>query len=236
MAKRQNINVPGENRLLAMLPRAELKRLHARLEPVSLGLRTTLYEPEKPISHVFFPLSGVMSLVIETKNGAVEVGTVGNEGMVGVPLFLGSKRTTVRAFAQVPGEALRMRAEYFQDELNNGSPLHGAVNRFTVALMSQVFQSVACNHLHSIEERMCRWLLITHDRVGEDELPLTQEFLAQMLGVRRPSVTVVAGLLQKAGLIAYHRGKIKVLDRARLEASSCECYEVVKKEYERLLG
>jgi CRP-like cAMP-binding protein len=237
MVKPRRIHVPGENRLLALLTRAERDRLHSRLEKVSLGLREVLYEAEKPISHVFFPLNGVMSLVITLSDGAsVEVATVGNEGMVGTPILLGADVSPTKAFAQVPGEALRMRVEYFKEEMANGSPLNDRVRRYTQAMVNQISQSVACNHLHSVEQRMCRWLLITHDRVAADEFPLTHEFLAQMLGVRRPSVSVVAGILQKAGLISYHRGRITVLDRKGLEATSCECYEVVSKEYDRLLG
>jgi CRP-like cAMP-binding protein len=136
----------------------------------------------------------------------------------------------------VPGEALRMRTDHFRAEIINGGPLPELIRRYTQAMVNQISQSVACNHLHSVQERMCRWLLMTHDRVGADEFPLTQEFLAQMLGVRRPSVTVVAGILQQAGLIRYRRGRIAILDRAGLEAASCECYGVVRREFDRLLG
>jgi CRP-like cAMP-binding protein len=167
---------------------------------------------------------------------AVEVGTIGNEGMVGTPVLLGADLSPTRAFAQVPGEALRMRTVLFKEEMQNGGPLPDLVRRYTQAMVNQISQSVACNHLHSVGQRMCRWLLMTHDWVGADEFPLTHEFLAQMLGVRRPSVSVVAGILQKAGLIRYHRGRITVLDRKGLEAASCECYEVVRKESDRLLG
>jgi CRP-like cAMP-binding protein len=167
---------------------------------------------------------------------AVEFGTVGNEGMIGLPLFLGADRSPHRAFTQVPGDALRMRAEDFREEMGRQGQLAGLLRRYNQALMNQMAYSVACNRLHSVEERMCRWLLMTHDRVGADRFPMTQEFLAQMLGVRRPSVTVVAGVLQKAGLIAYARGWVVILDRAGLEAASCECYRVVRDDFERLLG
>lgn len=237
MAKTRKVHVPGENRLLASLPRAEQNRLHSRLEQVSLGMKEVLYEADRQIPYVFFPLNGVMSLVISMQDGrAVEVATIGNEGMVGTPVFLGADRSPTKAFAQVPGDALRMRTEWFKDEIENGGPLFVLVRQYTQAMINQISQSVACNHLHSVELRMSRWLLITHDRVGTDEFPLTHEFLAQMLGVRRPSVSVVAGILQKAGLISYHRGRITILDRKGLEAASCECYEVVREEYDRLLG
>jgi CRP-like cAMP-binding protein len=229
------VHVPGENALLSALPPDERQRL--RLERVSLGIKEVIYEPDGPIPHVDFPLDSVYSLVIVMADGrAVEVGTVGNEGMVGLPLFLGSDRSPYQAFTQVPGDSLRMRAEDFREEMGRQGQLAGLLRRYNQALMNQMAYSVACNRLHSVEERMCRWLLMSHDRVGADRFPMTQEFLAQMLGVRRPSVTVVAGVLQKAGLIAYARGWVVILDRAGLEAASCECYRVVRDEFERLLG
>ena len=237
MAKRRRIHVPGENRLLADLPRDEYDRLRPHLEKVSLPLRDILYEANGPIPHVFFPLHGVVSLVIVMDGGfSLEVGIIGNEGMVGTPVFLGSGSSPTRAISQVPGEALRMETKVFQEEMKRGGPLYGLVQRYTQAMINQISQSTVCNHRHSVEKRMCRWLLMSHDRVGADEFPLTQEFLAQMLGVRRPTVTAVAGTLQKAGLISYHRGRMTVLDRKGLEAASCECYEVVAKELDRLLG
>lgn len=238
MPKSQPIHVLDQNRLITALPKADRDRLLAtRLEHVKLSLKEMLYDADAPITHVFFPLSGVMSLVVLMEDDrAVEVGTIGNEGMVGTPLFLASERSPTRALAQVPGEALRMRAEFFQEEMARGDAFQHLVRRYTQGMINQISQTVACNHLHSIEERMCRWLLLTHDRVGADEFPLTQEFLAQMLGVRRPSVTVVAGIVQQAGLISYRRGRITIINRKGLEAASCECYEVVKREFDRLLG
>jgi CRP-like cAMP-binding protein len=228
-------HVRGENALLSALPPEERRRLP--LEPVAQGLREVVYEPNGPITHVYFPLSGVFSLLVHMADGlAVEAGTVGNEGMVGLPVFLGAETSPHQAFAQVAGDSLRMRTEDFKGALRRDGPLHEVLQRYNQALMNQMAYSVACNRLHSVEERMCRWLLMTHDRVGADRFPLTQEFLAQMLGVRRPSVTVVAGVLQKAGLIAYARGWVLILDRAGLEASSCECYRVVRDEFDRLLG
>jgi CRP-like cAMP-binding protein len=237
VAKLRRIHVLGENRLLAALPRAEYARLRPHLKKVSLPLKDILYEANGPIPHVFFPLNGVVSLVIIMDGGvSLEVGTIGNEGIVGTPIFLGSASSPTRAISQVPGEALRMETKVFQDEIRRRGSLYGLVQRYTQAMINQISQSTVCNHRHSVEKRMCRWLLMSHDRVGIDEFQLTQEFLAQMLGVRRPTVSAVAGILQKAGLITYHRGRMTVLDRKGLEAASCECYEVVAKELDRLLG
>jgi len=236
MAKVRRIHVAGENRLLVALPRGEYDRLLPHLEKVSLPLRETLYEANGPIAHVFFPLNGVVSLVIMDNSFTLEVGIIGNEGMVGTPIFLGSDRSPTKAIAQIPGEALRMEAKVFEKEMRRGGPLHGLVQRYTQAMINQISQSIVCNHRHSVAKRMCRWLLMSHNRMATDEFPLTHEFLAQMLGVRRPTVTAVAGNLQKAGLINYHRGRITVLDRKGLEAGSCECYEVIAKELDRLIG
>ena len=237
MSKLRKIHVPGENRLLAALSKAEYDRLRPHLEKVSLPLRDVLYEANGPIPHVFFPLVGVVSLVIVMDSGfSLEVGLIGNEGMVGTPVFLGSQSSPTRAISQVPGEALRLETKVFQEEMKRGGALYGMVQRYTQAMINQISQSTVCNHRHSVKKRMCRWLLMSHDRAGTDEFPLTHEFLAQMLGVRRPSVTAAAGILQKAGLISYHRGTVTFLDRKGMEAASCECYEVVAKELDRLLG
>jgi CRP-like cAMP-binding protein len=237
MAKLRGIHVLGENRLLAAMPRAEYDRVRPHLEKVSLPLKDILYEANGPISHVFFPLKGVVSLVIIMDGSfSLEVGIIGNEGMVGTPVFLGSQSSPTRAISQVPGEALRMETKVFREEMARGGALYGLVQRYTQAMINQISQSTVCNHRHSVEKRMCRWLLMSHDRVGTDEFPLTHEFLAQMLGVRRPTVTSGAGVLQTAGLIRYHRGRVTILDRKALETASCECYEVVAKELNRLLG
>jgi CRP-like cAMP-binding protein len=237
MAKPHRIHVSGKNRLLAALPRDDYDRLGPHLEKVSLPLKEILYESNGPIPHVFFPLNGVVSLVIIMEGDfTLEVGTIGNEGMVGTPVFLGSESSPTRAISQVPGEALRMETKVFQEEMKRGGPLNGLVQRYTQAMINQISQSTVCNHRHSVEKRMCRWLLMSHDRVGTDEFPLTQEFLSQMLGVRRPTVSAVAGILQKAGLLTYHRGRMIILDRKGLEAASCECYQVVREELDRLLG
>ena len=237
MVKLRRVHVLGENRLLAALPRQEYSRLRPHLEKVSLRLRDILYEPSGPIPHVYFPLDGVVSLVIIMDGGfSLEVGIIGNEGMVGTPVFLGCQSSLTRAISQVPGDALRMETTVFQEEILRRGALHGLVQRSTQAMINQVSQSTVCNHRHSVKKRMCRWLLMSHDRVGTDEFPLTHEFLAQMLGVRRPTVTAAAGSLQAAGLIRYHRGRVTVLDRKAMEAASCECYGMVAAELDRLLG
>jgi CRP-like cAMP-binding protein len=236
MGKHRKIHVPGENRLLVALPNDDYNRLLPHLEKVSLSLRDILYEANGPITHVFFPLNGVVSLVINDSGFTLEVGIIGNDGMVGTPVFLGADRSPTTAIVQIPGDALRMEVKVFQKEMKRDGPLHGLVQRYTQAMINQISQSVVCNRRHSVEKRICRWLLMSHDRMADDEFLLTHEFLAQMLGVRRPTLTSVAGTLQKAGLISYHRGKINVLDRKGLEAACCECYKVVARELDRLLG
>lgn len=228
--------LPGQNRLLSSLPRDVQIRLLPRMEKISLGLKQILYDAGQPIAHVYFPLSGVISLLITLKGGeTVEVATTGNEGVVGTSLLLGTERSSFKAVCQVTGQALKMRADAFRRSVEEHPELGALVRRYAQALVDQIAQTTACNHVHSVQARMCRWLLMTHDRVGADEFHLTQEFLAQMLGVRRPSVTVAAGLLQKAGLIRYQRGRIRITDRPALESGACECYETVRQEFDRLL-
>jgi CRP-like cAMP-binding protein len=235
MTASQEPSQPGKNRLLAALPRREHGRLLPHLEPVSLGFEEVLYEPDGLIRHVYFPTSGMISLLLVLEDGLVaEVGRVGNEGMVGLPVFLGVKNSHTRAFVQIPGEALRMKAQVFRQEARQGGPLSSLLLRYTQALLRHVSQLTACNNRHTIEQRLCRWLLMTHDRVQTDQFALTQEFLSQMLGTHRESITVVASALQKAGLIRYSRGKLTILDRRGLEASSCECYRGVTKVFDRL--
>jgi CRP-like cAMP-binding protein len=228
--------VMSENRLLAALPEEEYGRLEPFLEPIKVEFKQLLIEPGVPISYVWFPHDFVTSHVIEMADGSsVEVGTIGNEGMVGMALFLRERTTPAKAFAQTPGTALRMRAEDFIREVNNrGGRLHDLLHRYTHAFLSQTGQSAACNRLHPAEQRMCRWILMMHDRVKADRFPLTQEFLSLMLGVTRQSVSQAAGELQEAGLISYTRGMMTVLDRQRLEASACECYEVVRRQFDRI--
>ncbi|NMG21338.1 Crp/Fnr family transcriptional regulator [Brasilonema bromeliae SPC951] len=228
---------PNENRLLAILPTEEYKRLLPHMESIFLPLKQILYQMNEPIEYVYFPKNGIVSLVTIMEDGATaEIATVGNEGMIGLPVFLGTDQIPGQAFSQIPGESMRMKAEEFKTFVTPDSPLYKLLQRYTQTLFNQVAQSAACNCLHCIEKRFCRWLLMTHDRVQSDEFLLTQEFLAQMLGVRRASVSQVASIFQKAGIISYSRGQMRILDRTGLQAASCECYAKVKQEFERLLG
>jgi CRP-like cAMP-binding protein len=228
---------PSANRLLAALPWAEYLRLLPYLEPVPLPFRQRLYDAHKPIPYVWFVEHGVVSLVRVTQEGTlIEIAVIGCEGLVGLPVFLGTGSALVQALVQIPGAGLRMRATVFRREVPAGSPLHDLLLRYTQTLFNQMAQGMVCNRLHSIAQRCARWLLLTHDRVDADQFLLTQAFLAQMLGVRRASVGMVAGKLQKAGLIRYSRGVITVLDRPGLEAAACECYRIIEAEYDRMLG
>ena len=225
------------NRLLELLGPADLDRLRSRFEPVEFEYRQSLYEANQDISFVYFPIEGVASLVSAMEDGsAAEIGTVGNEGMVGLPVVLGDRLTPISAYIQVPGSGLRLPADFLRDELEISGAMRTVLLRYAHAFFNQVAQSAACAHFHSIEKRCCRWLLMTHDRVQSDRFLLTQEFLAMMLGVRRASVTGVAAALKRAKLIEYSRGRVTMLDRAGLERRACECYQVSKKEFDRLLG
>lgn len=224
------------NRLLAALSEEELERLRPYLEVVALGHKEVLYEPDEPIEYVYFPIDSVSSMLATMDDGqAVEVGTIGNEGMTGLPVFLGARTAPLASMCQIPGDAARMTAESLRSEATAGNGLHALLHRYTEAMFIFAAQSSACNRLHSVEQRAARWLLHTHDRVSGDEFPLTQEFLSQMLGVRRASVSETAGALQGENLISYTRGIIRVIDRPGLEARSCECYRVIRKEFDRLL-
>jgi len=227
--------MPIENRLLAALPSEVKARLEPNLERVSLPFKEVLYESREVIEYVYFPINGVVSLLtIVEERTLAEVGLVGNEGMVGLSVFLGIEATPFKAIVQVPGEAMRMKADVFKDLVNPDSPFYSLLLRYTHTLMLQISQSAGCNSHHSVEERCCRWLLMTSDRVQSDQFPITHEFLSKMLGVRRASITVVAGMLQKAGLIRYSRGQMTIKDRPGLEAVSCQCYRLVKEEEDRL--
>lgn len=237
MSVSKNTGLPIENRLLAALPAEDYQRLVPHLELVSLPLEKVIYEPGEPIKHVYFPHQAIVSLVSTMEDGStVEVGLVGNDGMVGTPVFLGGNTTTNRAFVQLAGSGMRMEAIRLKAEFNRAGSLQSLLLRYTQALLTQVSQLAACNRAHTVEERLARWLLTVSDRVQSDQFPLTQEFISQMLGVRRSGVTVAAGTLSQAGMIRYTRGKITVLNREDLEATSCECYGTIKNELERLLG
>jgi CRP-like cAMP-binding protein len=229
---------PEGNRLLDSLSAAARADVAPHLEPVRLELKELLFEAGKPIDSVYFPITSVASLLnlVEHTSG-VEIATIGNEGLVGLSVSWGINTFNPREFVQcqVPGDALVMDAETFASKVAAGGELTWLVHRYTQAFVTQIGQQVACNGLHSIEERCARWMLLTHDRVGSNEFPLTQEFLAQMLGVRRPSVTVVAGILQQAGFIRFHRGRITITDRRGLENSSCDCYRVLREVFDRLV-
>ena len=228
---------PVGNHLLASLPQQEYERLLPNLEPVSLSLKQVLCEPNALIEYAYFPNSGATSMLNLMQNGqTIEAATVGKEGMIGVPLLLGTTQIPLEVIVQIPGDGLRMKADVFKAEVYWGCPLHTLLLRYMQTLMNQISQTAACNSFHSIEARCCRWLLMTQDRVESDSFPLTHEFLAIMLGVRRASVSEVAATLQKSGLIDYHRGQMTIRDRHGLEAVCCECYESTKQEFKRLLG
>ena len=226
------------NLLLRLLPEPEYLRLREHLTPVHLVSGMVLSEPNERITEIYFPRSCVLSLIYRFHDGAVvEVGTVGNEGMSGLPLFLGIDSMPVETIAQVPGDALRMSASAFLSMADQeDGQMHDLLHRYTQGLMMQVSQTAACNGMHTVEERCARWILMTDDRVGGTEFHLTQEFLSYMLGVRRPGVTVAAASLQRAGLIRYRRGRMAVQDRRGLEKASCECYGVVRAHFERLFS
>jgi CRP-like cAMP-binding protein len=224
------------NHLLKALPTAELARFAPALERVCMESRQLAFDVDVPIQHVYFPESCVISVVAVTTDGsAVETATVGWEGMVGLPVFLGVESTPAQAFCQIPGEALRLDSGMLQREVARGGELRAILNRYTQAHFTQVAQASACNRVHTMRQRCARWLLQTHDRVGSDEFPLTQRFLSQMLGVRRATVTEAARSLQQVGLITYVHGRVTVRDRRGLERVSCECYAIIRREFERLL-
>lgn len=227
-----------QNRLLAALSEQELARIASRMDLVTLRLGEMLYEPNQLLQYAYFPTTSIISLHYVTETGAsAEAAGVGNEGMVGVPLILGGNTTPSSAVVQTAGQAYRLDRNILKAEFNNGSGLmNRLLLRYIQALMTQMFQTAACNRHHSVEQQLCRWLLLTVDRIPSGELKMTQELVANMLGVRRESVTEAAGALQNAGCIRYRRGHIAVLDRKKLEVRSCECYGVVKKELDRLIG
>ena len=228
---------PHQNHLLAALPDADLALLTPHLEHVPMPLGQMLFEPGSQMRHAYFPTTSIVSLHYVTASGAsAETAGVGNEGVVGVSLFMGGDTTSSSAVVQTAGHAWRLDRHTLKDEFNRGGALQRLLLRYTQALMTQMAQTAVCNRHHSVEQQLCRWLLLTLDRLPDRELVMTQELVASMLGVRRESVTDAAGHLQAAGYIRYRRGHIGVLDRAGLERSVCECYGVVKKELDRLLS
>ena len=228
---------PVENRLLAALPPDEYQRLLPSLQQVSFSLGEVVYEFGGQLEYVFFPTTSIVSLLYTMENGAsAEMGLTGNDGVVGIALFMGGGTMPNRAVVQNAGAAIRMKAKVLQDEFALGGKFQHLLLRYTQALITQISQTAVCNRLHSVEQQLCRWLLLSHDRVKADELIMTQELIADMLGVRREGVTVAAGRLQDAGAISYVRGHIKILKRSKLEECVCECYMVVKDEFDRLLG
>ena len=226
---------PRTNQLLAGLPEAEWRRWQPLLEPFDMPLGHVLYEPGSTLSHVYFPTNAIVSLLYVMENGAsAEIAIVGNDGLVGISLFMGGESTPSRAVVQSAGQGFRLTSELIKEEFRRAPVLH-LLLRYTQALITQMAQTAVCNRHHSLDQQLCRWLLLSLDRLQGDELVMTQELIANMLGVRREGVTEGALKLQEAGLIRYSRGHIKVLDRPGLEARTCECYAVVKREYDRLL-
>ena len=225
-----------ENQLLAALPPEEFGRLLPYLELVTMPLGEVLYESGNRLRHVYFPTTSIVSLLYVMEDGAsAEIAVVGNEGILGIALFMGGETTPSRAIVQSAGYGYRLLAEFLKDEFNRAGPMLHLLLRYTQALITQMSQTAVCNRHHSVDQQLCRWLLMSLDRLPSNELSMTQELIANMLGVRREGVTEAAGKLQSAGLIHYHRGHITVIDRAGLEARACECYAVVKKEFDRLL-
>ncbi len=228
---------PPANRLLGLLRPRDYQRLRPDLHPFPLEYRQSLYAANQPIEFVYFIGTGVGSLVNTMMNGdAAEVGTIGNEGVVGLPVILRDDRAPTSVYVQVPGNSLRMEATAFRRHLARSASMRDVMLRYGHAFFNQVAQSAACNHFHSLQQRCCRWLLMTHDRMYSDEFLLTQEFLAMMLGVQRTGVTAAAGALQREGLIRYRRGTVTIIDREGLKQRSCECYGVSQREFDRLLG
>lgn len=223
------------NALLARLPKAELEQVQRRAEVVEMELRQQVYQPGGPIEDVYFPIASVISMVaVAEDQTVVEVATIGWEGMVGLPLFLGAASSPQAAFCQIPGPAVRLAAHELREVLTRDGVLHRMLSRYVQAAMVQIAQNVVCNNTHSAEQRAARWLLTTQDRVDTTEIPLTQEYLGQMLGLRRPTVSETARRLQARGLIRYRRGHIAVTDSAGLRALACGCYSIVKAEFDNL--
>jgi CRP-like cAMP-binding protein len=227
---------PHRNHLLDALPNADYERVASHLELLPMNLGDVLYESGAHLRYAYFPTTSIVSLLYVTKDGAsAEIAIVGNEGVLGIPLFMGDDTTFSRAVVQSAGHAFRLKADFLKTEFARFGPTTHLLLRYTQALITQMSQTAVCNRHHSVDKQLCRWLLLSLDRLQSNNLSMTQELIANMLGVRREGVTESAGRLQKAGLIRYQRGRITVLDRPGLEARTCECYQVVKTEYDRLL-
>ena len=227
---------PKDNRLLAALPAEDYEGLLASLEPVPMPLGLSVYESGAEQSYVYFPTNSIVSLLYVLENGSsAEIAVVGNEGVVGVSIFMGGESTPSRAVVQSAGRAFRLPSAVMMDEFRRAGPMQHLMLRYTQALITQMAQTAVCNRHHSVDQQLCRWLLLSIDRLASPEIKMTQELIANMLGVRREGVTEAAGKLQEAGVISYRRGNIKVLNRTKLEKMSCECYEVVRRETDRLL-
>jgi CRP-like cAMP-binding protein len=228
---------PTQNHLLAALPAAEFDRLSPHLELVAMPLGEALYESGGHLHHVYFPTTSIVSLLYVLADGAsAEIAVVGNEGILGISLFMGGETTPSRAVVQSAGYGYRLKAQLLKQEFNRAGPVLHLLLRYTQALITQMAQTAVCNRHHSVEQQLCRWLLLSLDRLSSDSLTMTQELIANMLGVRREGVTEAAGKLQRAGLIRYSRGRIAVVDRPGLEKAVCECYAGVKTEFDRLLS
>ena len=224
------------NRLLAALPPEEYERLLPNLEPVAFDLGDIIYQSGGHIDYIYFLTECIVSLLYTMENGmSAEIGIVGNEGVIGIALFMGGDTMPNRAVVQSAGAAIRVKSCFLQNEFKRGGEFQHLLLRYTQAMITQISQTAVCNRLHPVEQQLCRWLLLSHDRLQMDELKMTHEMIANMLGTRREGVTIAAGKLQDAGLINYYRGHIKIINRAGLEAAVCECYQVVKDEFDRLL-
>ncbi|MBD2205235.1 Crp/Fnr family transcriptional regulator [Calothrix sp. FACHB-1219] len=237
MSTHQDAAIVTQNQLLAQLPPDELNNLYPHLEIVSLSLTQVIIEPHEPIPYAYFPVNSLLSLVTIMEDGStVESGCIGREGMAGVPIILDASTTSMQTLAQIPGKAVRIKAGIFKEAFKTSNALQKILYRYIHTVIVLGSQSTACNRLHNIEARLSRWLLMSSDGIGSESLPLTQEFLSTMLGVRRSGVSETASKLQSRGLISYQRGNIQIVDRKRLETTACECYGIVKAEYQRLFN
>ncbi|MEH1807973.1 Crp/Fnr family transcriptional regulator [Nostoc sp.] len=237
MSLNQNLFQQRPNKLLAALPDSDYQRLFPYLKLVPLQVQQILYEAAEPITQVYFPDKAMVSIVTTMEDGSTaEVGIVSNEGMVGIPVILGDNTTTTTAFVQIAGAGMQINADVLRAEFNRGGAIQRVLLCYVQAVYSELAQGAACNRLHTLEERLARWLLTVSERLESEDFPLTHEFISQMLGVRRSGVTVAASTLSRAGMITYQRGHISILNRENLEATSCECYQVIQNEFARLLG